>query len=968
MKTLCKIFLVCCCQIGGNAFAQYEQPIHYSIGYPFMQWVEDLATGDFNGDGKLDLVVGYIEDDFEDYPYHLELLTNEGFGRFIKRRIFTGQAKGLKAADLNNDGRTDLIIGDPVRALMATPSGNFITRPVAIHNQGYNIVDFNHDGVKDILLSDNNGVKFYTYAPGSGFNLAFERLFGITHPGIQTPSSGDFNNDGLTDLLFQAHDGTILWTADPGGGYTESFLPGLSFFHAADLNNDGLTDLLSLDEDPIEYTYQIQIQINQGNGVFTNIASFPFDDHPRDIVTGDFDSDGDMDIHLGEFYNGVYFIENLGGDNFAPVLHSGYPGWAFTQKLGSGDFNDDGKTDLAILTAATGTDPEFGNDRGDGVMILFQEYPDCPYKLESKLLSCKDNKAKITLKAVQPVTEGVVSYDFLLKYDTTRIRPTGKAVLGDVVTGGVPSHAAYYLNTSIPGQVSGSVFFTAAAPFPSYFAGQGEVITMEFEVKPADFYTIEGTEMLVLGLQEGNLNTGAKMVCVDGFELKFIFDSERRITFWDNPVKPLKWDVANPSTYIPTDIFKAGPDCSVNSPVIRTDKNGYFQLDEIVDRIKVERDIPGSFYDTAAVPVMSYINGADQLLTARIASGDPSFIPNVFQMLAADVNLDGMVTSMDVSLINWRSTMKIREFPQAWNYSGGIPSDSALSKDWVFLSENERTMNADFYISPVYPEQGSYGFSRYVLPEISHCFQPSYTYECGYTDNVEGILLGDVNGNWNSSSGRYLRTSGQPEVVFDFMNADTLDDGSLLVPVVYVGEEQIHSLDFTLASDPSQLSVIDVSAAPDKDDLISGFHKPGKGNLLFSSYTLSGISSGETVVLLKVVKAAHSVPSKDVQNISLFIDGEPGQASVSGPSDVSVSGNWAVAPNPSDGNFMITFKNAPQGAVKIEIMNSQGKLISSAVENIVGGKKMDLSSYPSGIYIIRIDSGAGPETGKFIKQ
>ena len=44
-----------------------------------------------------------------------------------------------------------------------------------------------------------------------------------------------------------------------------------------------------------------------------------------------------------------------------------------------------------------------------------------------------------------------------------------------------------------------------------------------------------------------------------------------------------------------------------------------------------------------------------------------SFVPSVYQVLALDVNLDGVVSAGDISQIKQRATLSIPEFQQAWN-------------------------------------------------------------------------------------------------------------------------------------------------------------------------------------------------------------------------------------------------------------------------------------------------------------
>ncbi|MFY1690118.1 FG-GAP repeat domain-containing protein [Plantactinospora sp. WMMB782] len=239
-----------------------------------------LERGDFNGDGKLDLLaVEYATGKLWLYPGNATG-ANIGDGAARVELGSGGWAKmtGLAAGDFNGDGRTDLAaIDSSTRMLWVYPNNgqlssiaNPLTR-IEAGGGGWHVMndptsgDFNGDGKADLLVVDSTTGKLWVY-PGTnqpaGLGNATTRVEagGGGWTKMNDPSSGDFNGDGKADLLVVDTSTGKLWvypgTNQPAnlgnvttrieagrGGWTKMYdLTG------GDFNHDGRSDLVVVDD------------------------------------------------------------------------------------------------------------------------------------------------------------------------------------------------------------------------------------------------------------------------------------------------------------------------------------------------------------------------------------------------------------------------------------------------------------------------------------------------------------------------------------------------------------------------------------------------------------------------------------------------------------------------------------------------------------------------------------------------
>jgi hypothetical protein len=179
---------------------------------------------------------------------------------------------------------------------------------------------------------------------------------------------GDFNGDGILDIVtannstssvsvyFGRADGTFAAPIDTNTGLPASDMA------LGDFNNDGKLDVAISNNGG----HTVQVLLGNGNGTFQPAETIQTDGSAVSIAASDFNNDGKMDLAVGvaqsaPFVNEVEVLQGDGAGHFslATVL-STFSNGSFVKKVRAGDFDNDGKADLAVLEQS-GIDIEIGN-------------------------------------------------------------------------------------------------------------------------------------------------------------------------------------------------------------------------------------------------------------------------------------------------------------------------------------------------------------------------------------------------------------------------------------------------------------------------------------------------------------------------------------------------------------------------------------------------------------------------------
>jgi len=317
----------------GTGDGTFRPRVNFSAGAQS----QDLAAGDFNSDGRMDLAVSLISPEFS-----LALLTGNGDGTFNAPVTFDNTAAqddspAIVATDLDNDGRLDVVLAHALSC--------FVTPCVSARNI-------------TVMLGLGDGT----------FQTPFEFDVGT---GMSRIAVGDFNSDGIKDLGIAGDQAQVYVLLGIGNG---SFLkqPTINLLTAGTIGVDGTDiDVADLNGDTIQDLVvaialngsRTAILLGNNDGTFqpARIITEPRLRVPQYQVIADFNRDGALDLALA-LANGTeglfeILLGNGDGTFRAPVLYAVPPPLSSVGggTLVTGDFNRDGRPDIAL--PITGANP-----------------------------------------------------------------------------------------------------------------------------------------------------------------------------------------------------------------------------------------------------------------------------------------------------------------------------------------------------------------------------------------------------------------------------------------------------------------------------------------------------------------------------------------------------------------------------------------------------------------------------------
>jgi hypothetical protein len=267
----------------------------------------EITQGDFNRDGHLDIAMGV--------DGGLLILAGNGDGTFASADTYdTGHAVGTVAvANFNGDKYLDIAATVPAtypRLLVGDGTGKFALG--TDQNQSYGsqnpsgsmvTADFNGDGKNDLDILEPT----QSYPFGQPFVL-----FGVGDGTFQTPLAintgpsfvADVNNDGRSDMVSQAGNTILAMLGQANGTFSQVTTtlnyPTFGVAAVGDLNHDGRADVLVFEP------YSMRVWLGNGDGTFTQsglVSSSQQLINAESVIIADLDGDGNADIIVVQYPN-----------------------------------------------------------------------------------------------------------------------------------------------------------------------------------------------------------------------------------------------------------------------------------------------------------------------------------------------------------------------------------------------------------------------------------------------------------------------------------------------------------------------------------------------------------------------------------------------------------------------------------------------------------------------------------------
>jgi autotransporter-associated beta strand protein len=282
----------------GNGDGTFRAPVAYPLDWQAGAPVVGAVVGDVNGDGADDLVV------VNSNSHALGILYGNGDGTFQPAVTLAfpspGYAESVALADLNGDGKLDLVTGN-----------SYGTNGDA-------------SAVSVLLNQGNDAAGHAQFGPAVDY---------LTHMDVLSLAVRDLNGDGFPDVIFVSDSGQVLGVFLGNGDGTLKGPPllsptsfssgGYSLLAIEDFDGDGQLDVSV----PARFGREA-VLYGKGDGTFGPPSYYAMASSAWAVATGDFNGDGAPDLAVAVHDGTVGILLNAvarGGSVSQPGGHANSP-------------------------------------------------------------------------------------------------------------------------------------------------------------------------------------------------------------------------------------------------------------------------------------------------------------------------------------------------------------------------------------------------------------------------------------------------------------------------------------------------------------------------------------------------------------------------------------------------------------------------------------------------------------------